>query len=144
MLEQYLETGYACLLPIFFNSPNAIILSHNFILNNRWIWYSVVIYKHSWPINIQHKLNASYVFLVTAWKLRANAHAVSRRLFTAESLVRYQGNQYGICSRESVTAIYLVMWGGKVSIENFPVLKKFQKIFRNMFPENFLFLKIIT
>jgi hypothetical protein len=34
----------------------------------------------------------------------------------------------------------LVMWGGKFSIENFPV----RKIFRNIFPENFPFLKIIT
>jgi hypothetical protein len=38
----------------------------------------------------------------------------------------------------------VVMWGGKFSIENFPVRKIFQKIFRNIFPENFPFLKIIT
>jgi hypothetical protein len=36
--------------------------------------------------------------------------------------------------------ITLVMWGGKFSIENFPI----RKIFRNIFPENFPFLKIIT
>jgi hypothetical protein len=39
-----------------------------------------------------------------------------------------------------VAVFQLVMWGGKFSIENFPI----QKIFRNIFPENFPFLKIIT
>jgi hypothetical protein len=39
-----------------------------------------------------------------------------------------------------VISVYTVMWGGKFSIENFPV----RKIFRNIFPENFPFLKIIT
>jgi hypothetical protein len=41
---------------------------------------------------------------------------------------------------EYTSVLYLVMWGGKFSIENFPK----RKIFRNIFPENFPFLKIIT
>jgi hypothetical protein len=62
---------------------------------------------------------------------------------------------YAVSCRNSHTAadcdksvLLLVMWGGKFSIENFPVRKIFQKIFqkifRNIFPENFPFLEIIT